>query len=321
MRLLYFVSICLLLCACAHDVNAEPQFKTPLASDDNLAAGDFSFSLNHDGVQRNYKVHVPSSYKRGTPTPMIIYVHGGAGNTRSAYLDNMDKTSDINGFILAVPEGTGEKKLGQLRASWNGGTWKGGTCCTKADDVGFIDKMIAEISTKFTIDLTRVYATGISNGGLMTNRLACELPSKIAAIATVAPAGIINGCAPGRPIPVMDIHGKQDTCNPFDGGEPSNIFCKRVDYKRLSHKEVIDFWTKYNGCSNQTEVYYENGGAHCSRYLGCKQQAEVVSCDVDGMGHTWPAGFESKLLGLTPVTEDITGNQMWEFLREHSLKP
>ena len=280
-----------------------------------LEIKDAKFEIEHDGLMRDYYVHVPSNYNN-EKMPVVMYIHGGGGNVRSAYLDGMDKMSDKHGFLLVIPEGVGEKKLGELRASWNGGEWEGGKCCGNADDVGFISKVIDDAKKNFNVDEKRIYATGISNGGLMTNRIGCELADKVAAIATVAPAGIESNCNPFRKIPVMDIHGTDDTCNPFDGSEPSNPICK-TDYKRTSHEEVINFWMKENNCSEKSNIIYNNGGALCISYT-CS--AEVVFCKVDGMGHAWPSGFESKTLGIYPVSQDISFDQMWEFFEKHSLK-
>ena len=210
--------------------------------------GDYDFSLVHDGLTRTYKVHVPARHDDTTPIPVVIYLHGGGGNARAAYLDGVDKAADKFGFILAVPEGTGKVKLGELRASWNGGKWKGGQCCGSADDVGFISKMLDELKKKFNVDEKRIYATGISNGGLMTNRLACELADKIAAIATVAPPAVMSNCSPSRPMPVMAIHGTSDPANPFDGSAPRSIFTNSP-YKRMPPKDTVEAWLEINGCS------------------------------------------------------------------------
>lgn len=286
-----------------------------------LGPGDYDFSLEYGGLTRTYKVHVPPQYKSISPASAVIYVHGGGGNARSAYLDKMDKTSDKFGFILAIPEATGEIKLGELRGAWNGGKWATGECCGNADDVGFISAMIENIKQDFNVDEKRVYAAGISNGGLMTNRLACELSDKIAAIATVAPTAIPSDCKPSRLIPVMDIHGTADTCNPFDGSEPANPICKNVPYKRMPPAKVVDAWLKINKCPREgSKIIYKNGEAVCTSYSGCENDAEVAFCKVAGMGHIWPSGFESRLLGVYPVSYDISTDQIWEFFKRHQLK-
>lgn len=288
-------------------------------------ATDQNFSIEHDGLTRKYKVHVPKNYSKNANAPVVIYVHGGAGDMRAAYMDGMDKMSDKHGFILAVPEGTGEVKLGHLRGSWNGGKWAAGECCGNADDVGFISKMIDEIKQKFNVDEKRIYATGISNGGLMTNRLGCELADKIAAIATVAPAAVMSKCSPSRSMPVMDIHGTADPANPPDGSEPRGIFKEEsgsgfaMSYKRMTPYQVVDTWKKINRCSEAGADGYQNGGAKCTIYTECAGGAEVELCMVEGMGHAWPSGsqyFPASMVG--PVSYDISFDQIWEFFGRNS---
>lgn len=283
-------------------------------------------AILHDGLARKYKIHLPPNLRAGTRMPLVIYVHGGGGNMRAAYMDGMDKMSDKYGFILAVPEGTGEVKLGRMRAQWNGGRWAGGECCGSADDVGFISRMIDEIRLRYRVDEARIYATGISNGGLMTSRLACELSDKIAAIATVAPAAVMSECKPSRPVPVMDIHGTADPANPPDGSEPRGIFNEdsgsdfAKSYKRMTPYQVIQAWRKINGCSENKIDGYQNGGSHCEVFNKCSEGAEVELCLVEGMGHAYPGGSQylpENLVG--PVSNDISFDQIWEFFKRHVL--
>ncbi|MFQ6089590.1 MAG: alpha/beta hydrolase family esterase [Candidatus Methanofastidiosia archaeon] len=295
-------------------LSKQPTAKQP------VSPGDYAFSIEHDDLTRTYKVHVPPSYDKNVKTPVVIYTHGGGGNSETAYIDGMDKASDELGFILVAPESMKIRIDGRFSTRWNGGKWQGGECCGTADDVGFISKMIDEIEKKFNVDEDRVYATGISNGGLMTNRLACELSDKIAAVATVAPAAIPQNCTPSRPISVMDIHGTADPCNPFDGGEPTLGFCARLPYKRMSPKEVVDSWLKINSCSADFITVYKKRNATCISYRQCKNGAEVEFCKIEGMGHTWPSGSQylpAYLVG--PVSYDISFEQMWEFFKKHPL--
>lgn len=249
--------------------------------------------------------------------PVVIYLHGGGGSIKSAYIDGLDDAADQLGFILAIPAAT-RVKWGPLASRWNGGEWAGGQCCGSADDVGFISKMIDEVTKQFHADPTRIYATGISNGGLMTNRVACELADKIAAVATVAPAALPERCAPSRPISIMDIHGTGDLCNPFDGSVPTGA-CGKTDYKRMSPKEVVDAWRRINGCS-EGPARETRGSLAFSKYP-CRDNSEVLFCKVEGMGHTWPSGSQylsARLVG--PVSHEISMRDLWEFFQRHSLR-
>ena len=287
---------------------------------------DREFVLAHDGIDRRYRVHVPPTCGAGAPCPVVIYVHGGGGNILSAYMNGMDSAADAHGFILAVPEGTGEVKRGQLRASWNGGAWATGACCGDTDDVGFIAKMIEKLQADFEMDARRVYATGISNGGLMTNRLACELSDKIAAIATVAPAALMSACKPGRAVPIIDVHGTADPANPPDGSEPKGIFNEDSGsgfakaYKRMTPDQVVARWREMNQCAAESVARTERGPVKCVVHNRCAQGAEVALCMIEGMGHTWPDGLQylpASMVG--PVSHDFSFTHLWEFLSRHSL--
>lgn len=298
-------------------INRGRTSEKPLESD--LTPGDHTFTLQHDGLTRSYKIHVPELYDGATAAPLVIYLHGGAGNMDSARSDGIAAYSDKYGFILAAPEGTGEKKLGKMRASWNGGTWAGGSCCTDTDDVGFISEMIDELKANLNVDPKRIYAMGISNGGLMANRLACELSDRIAAVATVAPAAVPGGCDPSKPVSVMDIHGTGDTCNPYDGSEPPFSFCADVDYKRMAPQETVDTWLGINGCSGDPVTAYQNGDATCLSYQ-CRGGSEVQLCTVEGMGHTWPSGAQYLSASMVgPVSEDMSTDQIWGFFEKHPV--
>ncbi|MEI8349323.1 MAG: PHB depolymerase family esterase [Candidatus Omnitrophota bacterium] len=304
-------------------IKKRPQEK----KEKSYGADDPEFSLAHDGIIRKYKVHLPPAYDGKTIFAVVIYIHGGSGDMRAVYMDGVDKAADKFGFILAVPEGTGELTFGHLRGVWNGGKWATGECCGSADDVGFISKMIDELKAKFKVDARRIYATGISNGGLMTNRLGCELSEKIAAIATVTPAAVKSECQPSRSMPVMNIHGTADPANPPDGSEPRSIFAKdsgtgfAMPYQRMTPYQVVDVWKKINQCSDKQVAGYENGAARCVIYNDCAQGSEVVLCMVEGMGHAYPSGAQylpANMVG--PVSCDISFEQIWEFFKKHSLK-
>ena len=286
--------------------------------DDLYKTGSHEFTMNYDGKKRNYGVYLPLKYGNGSiKMPVVIYLHGGGGRIKTAYHDDMDKAADKFGFILAIPVATRVKR-GLLGTRWNGGKWEGGECCGSADDVGFISMMIEELKEKFNADGTRVYATGISNGGLMANRLACELSDKIAAVAVVAPAAIPGNCRPSRPVSVMDIHGTGDPCNPYDGSMPKGA-CGKVDYRRMPPNKVVDSWLEILGCSRDASIVYEKGDAKCMSYKG-KNGSEVVFCRVEGMGHTWPSGAQYlPVRAVGKVSTDISFDQMWTFFQRHSL--
>ena len=287
----------------------------------NLGSDDYHYSLEHDGIIRKYNVHLPPSYDENTPTPVVIYLHGGGGSIRAAYEDGMDKASDEFGFILAIPAGTGPIPDRLLR--WNGGTWDGAGSHGYAvenniDDVGFISKIIDEVIKAFSVDEKRIYATGISNGALMTYRLGCELSDKIAAIAVVAAPAMPSNYAPSRPISVILIHGTADPVTPFYGGKGG---MGNVSFQAQSAQEMVDFWRESNICPIDFTTSYENGRAKCVSYGPCRNSTVVEFCKVEDGGHTWPSGSQySSVDRIGPVSYDISFEQIWTFFKKHPRK-
>src|SRR3989338_4051124 len=149
----------------------------------DFGTDDYHFSSEQGGITRKYNVHLPPAYNKDVLTPIVIYFHGGGGSSKAAYQDGMDKAADKFVFILVIPAGTGP--IPDRLLTWNAGKWDGGNCCGYAinnniDDVVLISKIIDEAKNKFNVDANRIYATGISNGAMMSYRLACELSNKIA---------------------------------------------------------------------------------------------------------------------------------------------
>ncbi len=303
--------------------------KDKLANKDISGSADKSFKIMHDGLLREYKVHLPENYNKNLPAPVVIFLHGGGGSMKEAYSEGMDKMSDKYGFILAIPQGTGKKILGKIIGSWNSGNWSGSkkltpiSCCGYAgdnniDDVGFISKMIDEIKSNFSVDEKKIYATGMSNGAMMSYRLACELSNKIAAVAVVAPPFVPEVCDNAKPISIMDIHGTADPCALYNGGFCENCLGKSLSTQ--SAKEIVNSWIMRDGCLSESEIIYNKGNAKCVDYSKCAQGTEVEFCTIEGGGHTWPSGNQylpAEKIG--PVSNDMSFDQMWEFLKKHSL--
>jgi polyhydroxybutyrate depolymerase len=235
----------------------------------------------------------------------------------------MDKASDKFGFILVIPAGTGP--IPDKLLTWNSGVWDGGDCCGYAaennvDDVGFLSKVIDRVKKRFNVDQDRVYATGISNGGMMSYRLACELSDKIAAVAAVASPAVPADCNPSRPVSIMHIHGTADPCTPFSGGMTDGGI-GRKKFRAQSAKEMADFWVKKNGCPASFEVSYRHGKARCIKYGPCRDATEIILCTIEGGGHTWPSGSQYLPVNrIGPVSYDISFDQIWEFFKENPKK-
>ncbi len=283
---------------------------------DELKAGDHVLSLKAGEQARTYLLHLPPAYDGKRLLPLVIVLHGGGGNAPGvARMTGFSEKSDKEGFVVVYPNGSGRLKNRLL-------TWNSGNCCGYAldnnvDDVGFIRALIDELEKTRAIDPRRVYVTGMSNGGMMTYRVACELSDKIAAAAPVAGALNLENCQPARPVSMIIFHGTADEHVLYNGGEP----LKRADTHRRVDKPVsyaVAFWVKQNGCSEIPERQ-EKGSIRTEIYRGGKEGTEVALYTVKGGGHAWPGG-EAYLLGSEPTREISATDLMWEFFTRHPKK-
>ena len=224
-------------------------------------------------------------------------------------------------FITIYPNGTG----------WWGLilTWNGGNCCAYAmrnnvDDVGFTRALLDDLAKVATIDAKRVFATGMSNGGIMVYRLASELSDRIAAIAPVSGTMGAATCNPRRPVSVMHFHGTADEFVPFKGGRGSNTLTRTINFFSVEHS--INAWVKADGCSEKPAVTdmpkkIDDGTTVQRKTYGPgKDRAEVVLFIINGGGHAWP-GRERGTMFLGRSTKNISANDLiWEFFKRHPMK-
>ena len=250
-------------------------------------AGTFERTLTSGGMTRTYLLHVPASYDGQSPVPLVLNFHGllKSGSYQQDYTGMSDK-ADLEGFIVAYPDG--------IESSWNAGF-----CCPPAttlgiDDVGFARDLVAAISQEYCIDPDRVYATGSSNGGMLSHRLGCEAADVFAAIAPASAYIAVDDCAPIRPVPVIQTQGTADPVVPYWTAKVSN-----------------EFWADNNQCG-PASPYYQKGGATCYAHEGCAEDATVSFCEVRGMGHTWP-NDEGQVDWI-----DAT-DMFWDFFEAHPM--
>ena len=285
-----------------------------------LRPGDHSRSLAADGGERTYLVHVPPQYDPAAPMPAVLAFHGGGGNANNMVaFSGLNEKADQAGFIVVYPEGSG--RLPRML------TFNAGNCCGKAaeskiDDVAFTRLVLDDLERIANVDRRRVFATGMSNGAMMSYRLAAELSDRIAAIAPVAGPMGTKDCRPGRAVSVMHFHGDADEFAPFKGGRgrgPSG-----TDFYSVQHS--IDAWVAANGCRPTPQMTRLPDRADDGttvkeiRYASGRDGAEVVLVVIEGGGHTWP-GREPRLRALGASTRDISANDMmWEFFQQHPMK-
>lgn len=283
------------------------------------APGDYSFTLNHGGQTRAYLVHVPRSYQPTRPMPLLMAFHGGGGNMRFQADDEnygLISKSESAGFIAVFPNGYSRFPRGSLA------TWNAGTCCGTArdkgiDDVGFVRALLAQVQRQLNVDVGRIFATGMSNGGMLTQRLACEMADVFKAIAPVAGTDNTLTCAPSQPISVIEFHARDDDHVLFNGGAGAAAFRDTAKVASFtSVPETMRRWRERNSCQPTPTRVLERPGAHCERYAGCRDGAAVELCVTDTGGHSWP-GADRVRKGKASASQAISANDlMWDFFSQ-----
>jgi len=268
------------------------------------AAGTESKTLEFGGRRRTYLVHSPKGYDGKAPLALVLVLHGAVqGATNVERMSGMSAEADKEKFLVAYPNGTSRSGLAP--------TWNAGACCgyaqtNKVDDVGFLRALIDKLEHDYTVDPKRIFATGISNGGMMSYRLACELADRIAAIAPVEGAQDVD-CRPSKPVSVLVFHGTADLLVPYNGGTtPFQIGPKRTDTPVSS---TVAFWVKQDACS-KTPRPEETNQLRIDTYSGCEDATGVTLYTIRGGHHMWPGTRLSH--NHVPAT-DI----MWSFFAAH----
>jgi polyhydroxybutyrate depolymerase len=265
-------------------------------------------TINHDGLQREYILYVPSSYSSGTPVPLVFNFHGYTSNANDQmWYGDFRPIADTAGFIIAHPMGT---KDNQGITFWNVG-WGPET----VDDIGFTSALIDSISSDYNIDQNRIYSTGMSNGGFMSYELACELSNRIAAIASVTGSmgpGMLLSCQPKHPTPAMQIHGTADGVVPYNGAN----FSLHID-------SAVKYWVDYNNC-NQTPVVtsvpntslIDGSTVTHYAYNNGNNGVSVELFKVALGAHTWPGS----LFAGTGTNHDIDASEeIWNFFSRYDI--
>lgn len=262
--------------------------------------------IEHGGLEREYFLYTPISYTGNEPVPLVLNFHGF-----TQYADDYIRFADFRsiadtaGFIVVYPQGTLYSGL----THWNvGGVW---TVGSRVDDVGFTEALIDYVALEYNIDISRVYATGLSNGGYMSFHLACQLSHKIAAIASVAGSMTsitFNNCDPEHSMPILQVHGTKDPLVPYEG----NLFSKSID-------DVLRYWVNYNNCDTSQIIIdiphnintTNNSSASHYSYNNGDNGSIVKHYKITGGGHDWP--------GISGNMDFNTCDEIWKFFSMYDI--
>lgn len=258
---------------------------------------------NHNGISRQYKQYVPSSYDGTTAVPVVFCLHGLGDNMNNFSGIGMNYVADTANFIVITPQAIVDPLVNS--SAWNSGaSYLGYTLNGSVNDVGFISTILDTLIANYNIDQRKVYSCGFSMGGFMTNRLGCELNDRIAAIASVA--GTIGGavnCSPGRAVPACHFHGTADSTVYYEG----NLYGNDAE-------ELVQFWASNNNCNitpvvdTLPDVAADNFIVIHSLFSACTDGAEVELFRVDSAEHEW----------LTPANDIFYTVEIWKFFMKHT---
>jgi len=274
----------------------------------NIVAYAQSVQLVHDGILRSYLIYEPPGYNPAVATPLVINYHGLDSDAfQQRFYTLFDQIAADSNFIVIYPSG--------VNNAWNSGLVTQST----ADDVGFTGALIDHVSASHNIDQRRVYATGMSNGGLMAYRLACELEDRIAAIGSVTGAlaeDIVSSCQNTRAVPVIQIHGTADAIVSY-GGLPG--------FHRGAEGSINHF-INLNNCNTvgdttpvQDVNVLDNSTAERIYYGPCDDGTEVELYKVFNGGHTWPGASIAVPINGNTNFDFSASRTIWDFFSRHIL--
>ena len=268
----------------------------------NIDYGLNEYVVEFQGIQREYIIYVPESYLPENPLPLVFVMHGFGGSNSGMISRGFNEIADEEDFIVVYPQGS---DFLNLIPHWNVGGFTSGST---TNDVAFIDFLLTSISQIYTINSNRIFSTGMSNGGFMSFLLACQLSNKFAAIASVTGSmttQTLNECNPVREVPILQIHGTNDTTVPYEG----------VLQWNTSIQDVLNYWVDNNQCSDEPEIYSlqdidlnNNITVNEITYENGNNGSVVKHYKVIGGGHNW---FQN---------DDIKSSELiWDFFSMYDL--
>ncbi len=277
----------------------------------------FNETITIDGLVRTYTLNLPPNYYESSGFSLVIAMHGGGGD--AAQFESTSKlTEKANAaqFVVVYPEGV--KSTGPIAAR----TWNAGSCCDYAvtnniNDVKFISQLIDKLLGAYKINSKKVYATGHSNGGMLSYRLACEMPNKIAAIAPNGCTMVAATCNPTRPVPVLHMHSVLDSKVPYQGGLGSGVGTSTIYLPSLD--SVLNAWSLKNTCTTTAQVLINNSSYKFTKWSSCSNAVTIQYYLTQDGGHGWPGGLPGGPFSDTPSAVINANNLLWDFFQQYQL--
>jgi polyhydroxybutyrate depolymerase len=276
----------------------------------------FYESMEVDGYTRTYTLNLPPNYYEAPDFSLVIALHGGGGSGEQFETTSLlTQKANAAKFIVVYPDGV--KSTGALGAR----TWNAGNCCAFArdnniDDIKYISRLIDHLVATYKINPKKVYATGHSNGGMLTYRLACELSGKIAAFAPNASTLVLTQpCTSSRAVPILHMHSVLDENLPYTGGVgigPSGNYNPPID-------SVLNVFQQKDQCANPAQVVVNNSSYKLTKWTGCANNVSIqYYLTMDG-GHGWPGGLPGGPNSDMPSTVINANDLLWDFFQQYQL--
>ena len=289
--LLSFTLLILVISSCKNDDGKDGDYNS-----DECYLNTNAQTLVHDGMNREYIIYVPNSYDGTSAVPLLLNFHGFGGSA-SQFMQEADMRSlaEADTFILVYPQGSCLDGSSHWNPCPTGGDNK-----STADDVGFVEAMISEISSQYNLDMERIYAAGYSNGGMMAYGLANYKSDLIAAVASVS-GTMLNCTGPtSHPMPVVHLHGTSDGVVSYNGSNDWN-----------SVQSTLDYWINFNNTVSTPIVNIDNTGAMTIEHYVYDQGDNSVSVEhykYIGGDHVW---FNELYQGQN------ASNLVWSFMSKY----
>jgi polyhydroxybutyrate depolymerase len=287
---------------------AEPSAATTAEPSAATAAGtyragqSFDISLSSGGVARDAWLHVPAGYSAAAPVSLILNFHGdGSNGKEQEALSAMSALADRQGFLVAYPNGLNEQ-------------WSAASGSAGAADRQFVRDLVSKLQADYKVDPKRIYATGMSNGGGMTNRVGCDLADLFAAVAPVEGGyGDWTDCSPSRPMPIMAFHGLTDVVVPYNGGPGTG---PAAGHTFPSIPEWAAAWAARDSCNASAAETHPNADVTRQEWPHCAGGASVVLYSIDHHGDSWPGSKVHP--AITSQAIDAT-TVMWSSFQAHPM--
>ena len=271
-------------------------------------------SVQSGGRERRYLLYVPDSYQPGKPCPLVVCYHGFVQwPAHQQRMSGWNRLADRHGFLVVYPRGS------DFPLRWNSHLSRRYPQRTERDLVFFTD-LVEHLGRSYTIDLSRVYVNGMSNGGGMSHMLACRFGDQIAAMGGVAGAYLYprESVASCPAIPVIAFHGTEDPIVPYHGGRARH---RRIPVQFPPIEDWAAGWAAHNGCAATPDLVELTPHVKRITYPDREHNCDVVLYKIENGGHTWPGGKKLPAWLTGETTREINATEiMWDFFREHVLQ-